>query len=133
MPPEPRANPFLAGHEAAVSSLHHAAISGRLHHGWLLTGPEGVGKATFAYRAARRLLGATDDPEWGLLGASPEDRVSRMEQKIDDYIRFGVPYVWVIDPETSSGHIYTAGRRIPVEDGIFRATDPDVEIDINAL
>jgi Uma2 family endonuclease len=64
---------------------------------------------------------------------SPEDRVSRMEQKIDDYIRFGVSYIWVIDPETSTGHIYTAGRRIPVEDGIFRATDPDVEIDINAL
>jgi Uma2 family endonuclease len=64
---------------------------------------------------------------------SPEDRVSRMEQKIDDYIRFGVAYIWVIDPVTSTGHIYTGGRRILVEDGIFRAENPEIEIDLNTL
>jgi len=36
-----------------------------------------VGKATFAYRAARRLLGAAPDPAWGLFGSAPDDRVSR--------------------------------------------------------
>ena len=41
---------------------------GRLHHAWLLIGPEGVGKATFAYRAARRLLGARPEPSLGPLG-----------------------------------------------------------------
>jgi DNA polymerase-3 subunit delta' len=50
---------------------------GRLHHAWLLTGPEGVGKATFAYRAARRLLGAKPSPQRGPLGADPDDPVSR--------------------------------------------------------
>ena len=30
--------------------------AGRMHHAWLITGPEGVGKATLAYRFARRLL-----------------------------------------------------------------------------
>ena len=49
-----------------------------MHHAWLLTGPEGIGKATFAYRAARRLLGAAADERYGLLGASPEDPVSRL-------------------------------------------------------
>jgi DNA polymerase-3 subunit delta' len=48
-----------------------------LHHAWLLTGPEGVGKATFAYRAARRLLGAAADPERGVLGSEPGHPVSR--------------------------------------------------------
>jgi DNA polymerase-3 subunit delta' len=56
MPPEPRANPVFFGHEGAVASLHHAATSGRLHHGWLLTGPPGIGKATLAFRFARWLL-----------------------------------------------------------------------------
>jgi DNA polymerase-3 subunit delta' len=63
---------------ATVEAAFAGALArGRLHHGWLLTGPEGIGKATFAYRAARRLLGAAPFPELGLLGASPDDRVSR--------------------------------------------------------
>lgn len=51
---------------------------GRLHHAWMLTGVEGVGKATFAYRATRRLLGAVSDPSRGVLGARPDDPVSRL-------------------------------------------------------
>jgi DNA polymerase-3 subunit delta' len=36
--------------------LSAALASGRMHHAWLITGPEGVGKATLAFRFARRLL-----------------------------------------------------------------------------
>src|SRR5258708_10914671 len=61
----------LTGHEAAEEALEATRARGRLHHAWLLTGPEGVGKATFAYRAARPLLGATPAPELGLLGSDP--------------------------------------------------------------
>jgi DNA polymerase III subunit delta' len=67
----------LIGHEAAEEALEATRARGRLHHAWLLTGPEGVGKATFAYRAARRLLGAPEDPAHGVLGASPDHPVSR--------------------------------------------------------
>lgn len=58
----PAANPSLLGHETAEQELLLAARSGRLHHGWLITGPEGIGKATLAYRFARFLLagGKTD-------------------------------------------------------------------------
>ena len=56
MAPEPRANPLLLGHEAAEATLLDAMRSGRMHHAWLITGPDGVGKATLAYRFARRLL-----------------------------------------------------------------------------
>ena len=48
-----------------------------MHHAWLLTGPEGAGKASFAYRVARRLLGAAPDPSLGLLGSKATDPVSR--------------------------------------------------------
>jgi DNA polymerase III subunit delta' len=67
----------LEGAEAAESAWLEALERGRMHHAWLLIGPEGVGKATFAYRAARRLLGAAADPAYGLLGSSPEHPVSR--------------------------------------------------------
>jgi DNA polymerase-3 subunit delta' len=53
---DPRANPHFRGHEAAVAALHHAAMSGRLHHGWLISGQPGIGKATLAFRFARWLL-----------------------------------------------------------------------------
>jgi DNA polymerase-3 subunit delta' len=66
MPPEPRANSLFRGHEAALASLHHAATSGRLHHGWLMTGPPGIGKATLAFRFARWLLAGGTTPDLSL-------------------------------------------------------------------
>ncbi|MCL2429484.1 MAG: DNA polymerase III subunit delta', partial [Alphaproteobacteria bacterium] len=54
--PEPRANPLLLGHEPAEAVLADVLRSGRLHHAWLITGPPGIGKATLAFRFARRLL-----------------------------------------------------------------------------
>lgn len=64
--------------EAVEQAFLDAWARGRLHHAWLLTGPEGMGKATFAYRAARRLLGAAPDPAYGRLGCSPEDAEARL-------------------------------------------------------
>jgi DNA polymerase-3 subunit delta' len=67
----------LKGAEDAERAWLEALDRGRMHHAWLLVGPEGVGKSIFAYRAARRLLGARPDPEHGLIGADPDDPVSR--------------------------------------------------------
>ena len=44
------------GNESAHAALRAAMSSGALHHAWLLAGPEGVGKATFAHAAAARML-----------------------------------------------------------------------------
>ena len=74
----PRDSYRLDDIEAPAEALSTAAARGRLHHAWLLTGPEGVGKASFAYRAARWLLGATHDPAYGPLGTRPEDSVARL-------------------------------------------------------
>jgi DNA polymerase-3 subunit delta' len=73
----PRHASRLMGCEAPEQAFLAALERGRLHHAWLLVGPEGLGKATFAYRAARRLLGARPEPALGPLGADPEDSVSR--------------------------------------------------------
>ena len=79
MPPEPRANPVLLGHEAAEATLAEALAGGRMHHAWLITGPEGIGKATLAYRFARRLLaGPAPGPAAGAsLALAPTDPVFR--------------------------------------------------------
>lgn len=49
----------IFGHDAHFQSFAKALASGRLHHGWILAGPRGVGKASFAHEAARMLV----DPE----------------------------------------------------------------------
>lgn len=67
----------LEGVAVQDAALLDALRRGRLHHAWLLTGPEGVGKAGWAYRAARRLLGAAPLLD-GSLDSSPDDPVSRL-------------------------------------------------------
>jgi len=67
--PEPRKNPELIGHESAEARFLSAWQSGRLPHGWLITGPRGIGKATFAFRVARFVLsGGVSDQPAGLFG-----------------------------------------------------------------
>lgn len=50
------------GHDGIVAAFREGLASDRLHHAWLLTGPPGVGKATFAGLAARRLLADAAGP-----------------------------------------------------------------------
>jgi DNA polymerase-3 subunit delta' len=59
---DPRKTSTLIGQDAALANASRAIRAGRPPQGWLIAGPEGVGKATFAYRIARYLLayGATD-------------------------------------------------------------------------
>lgn len=73
--PEPRANPILLGHQAAEATLLEAMRTGRMHHAWLLTGPSGIGKATLAFRFARRLLAG--QPRDDSLALPPDDPVFR--------------------------------------------------------
>ena len=74
----PRDSFELVGVEAPAAAFQAAIARGRLHHAWLLTGPEGVGKASFAYRAARWLLGARPDASHGPLGTDPDDSAARL-------------------------------------------------------
>lgn len=66
--PHPRFTERLYGHAAIETELAQTFASGRMHHGWLLTGPEGVGKATLAYRLARFLIAAASERD--MFGAS---------------------------------------------------------------
>ncbi|MFW8634490.1 DNA polymerase III subunit delta' [Cribrihabitans pelagius] len=68
--PHPRETQRLFGQAQAERDFLTAYNSDRLHHAWLLTGPQGVGKATLAWRIARFLL-ATPPAEDGLFGAPP--------------------------------------------------------------
>lgn len=70
--PHPRATSTLLGQGSAEVTFLQAFNTGRLHHGWLITGPRGVGKATLAWRLARFLL-ATPDDDGGMFAAPPPE------------------------------------------------------------
>lgn len=64
----------VRGHRAAINAFLAASTGGALHHAWLLAGPLGVGKATFAEAAALRLLADAMTPGTLPSGlAVPED------------------------------------------------------------
>lgn len=54
--PHPRTTLALFGHDAAQAEILHAWNSGRFPHALLIGGPEGIGKATLAYKIARFVL-----------------------------------------------------------------------------
>ncbi|WP_420145059.1 AAA family ATPase [Sphingobium sp.] len=52
----------LLGHDAQARLLTQAARGGRMHHGWILAGPRGIGKGSFARALALRLLADAAGP-----------------------------------------------------------------------
>jgi DNA polymerase-3 subunit delta' len=74
----------IAGHDAARADFAAAMASGALHHAWLLAGPQGVGKASFAREAAAALLGTTPDDPLLAAGSHPDYRELRRMPKDPD-------------------------------------------------
>ena len=74
----PRTQSVFIEQSVAERQFLEAYNLGRLHHAWLLYGPKGIGKATFAYRAAKFLLADEKSEEGGLFGsAAPPETMDR--------------------------------------------------------
>jgi Uma2 family endonuclease len=56
-----------------------------------------------------------------------------MQERIDDYIRFGVRYVWLIHPRTRRAFIYTEEGVQEVKDGILRTEQPPIHVPLLEL
>lgn len=59
---------------------------------------------------------------------SPEDRWERMQQRIDDYLRFGVPYVFVLNPRDKRAWAYTKDGSTEIRDGGLRTENPALTV-----
>jgi Uma2 family endonuclease len=64
---------------------------------------------------------------------SPEDRMSRMQDRIDDYVSFGVENIWIVDPE--SRRAWTADRfgTHPVESGELAVAGTPIRVVLSEL
>jgi DNA polymerase-3 subunit delta' len=63
----------IVGQDRAVEGFASAWATRKLHHAWLLAGPKGVGKASFAHAAARRVLAEAAGPRFDLPGIETDD------------------------------------------------------------
>jgi Uma2 family endonuclease len=62
---------------------------------------------------------------------SPEDRLSEMQQRVQDYLNFGVPYVWILDPATRKAYRSTPGALTEIDE--LRTEDPEIIVPLQAL
>lgn len=73
--PHPRLAPTVFGHDVAAKMFMAAYSAGRLHSGWLIAGPRGIGKATLAYKLAKVLLSQSVDSGF-LADHAPPDNLT---------------------------------------------------------
>ena len=59
---------------------------------------------------------------------SPDDRMSETQEKIDDYLEFGVRYVWVVDPARRRAWVHTTAGSQEVRDGVLHAENPEIVV-----
>jgi Uma2 family endonuclease len=65
---------------------------------------------------------------------SPEDRMSRVRQRIADYFEMGVPYVWVLDPETKQAYTATPAEGLrELKSGVLTTENPALEVPLSEL
>ena len=75
----------------------------------------------------------TDPPEVAVEVLSPEDRAADIQEKIDDYLRFGVSAVWIIDPERQRAWMHTPEGAHEVMDRVLRNPAGDLEVPLSAV
>ena len=64
---------------------------------------------------------------------SPDDRADDIQDKVDDYLSFVISYVWVVNPRTRRGYVYTADSMREAKDGVLRTSDPEIALPLNEI
>jgi Uma2 family endonuclease len=64
---------------------------------------------------------------------SEDDTMLYMQEKIDDYLRFGVPYIWIINPRLRKGYVATRAGMVEAESGVLETSDPEIRVPVAEL
>src|SRR5271167_3270749 len=135
--------------ERNVGELDHAEVQGALiqwfrNHGkeWnIRTLPEIRTQITATrFRVADLALISRSEPADQVLHRppiavievlSPEDRVSRYQQRFEDYRQMGVAHIWVVDPRTRRGYDCSAASWI--EALFFKVENSPISVDLSVI
>jgi Uma2 family endonuclease len=64
---------------------------------------------------------------------SPEDRMVKVQAGVEDYLSFGVPCVWIVNPETRQGFVCTPDGMVEAKDGVLRVVGTAIEVPLAEL
>ena len=64
---------------------------------------------------------------------SKDDTMQYMQEKIDDYLDFGVPYVWIINPRNKKAHVVTRVGMLDAASATLETKDPVISLPLSVL
>jgi Uma2 family endonuclease len=56
-----------------------------------------------------------------------------IRDRINDYVEFGIPHIWIVDPTTVRGWDASSGKPVEARDGILKTGQPEIVVDLREL
>jgi len=64
---------------------------------------------------------------------SNDDRAEDIQEKIEEYLAFGVKFVWIINHRKRLAYVHTPAGITRAEGGILRTTSPDIVVPLATI
>ncbi len=64
---------------------------------------------------------------------SPEDRMVRMQPKIQEYLSIGVEWIWLVDPDEHKAICYSQPNPAGSLCDVLRTANPEIEIPLASV
>jgi Uma2 family endonuclease len=59
---------------------------------------------------------------------SPDDRMTRVKMKVDEYLSIGVEWIWLVDPADQTAICYSQANPAGTVCNVLRTANPSIEI-----
>jgi len=59
---------------------------------------------------------------------SKDDRAEDIQEKIEEYLAFGVKYVWIINHRKRLAYVHTSSGMTKAKDGVLKTSEPDIAV-----
>jgi Uma2 family endonuclease len=83
-----------------------------------------------------------DDPDEPIVHAAPlicieilskDDTFKSVTERLDDYVAMGVPNIWVGEPHSRRGYVYSSDGFIEAKDGVLRVAGSDIAVPLAGI
>jgi Uma2 family endonuclease len=64
---------------------------------------------------------------------SKDDTMEDMQSRIDDYLTFGVPYIWIVSPRNRKAFVVTSEGMVEAKGGVIETEDPRISVPLADL